>query len=925
MKKIFVSFLVLLLILQSIPQNISFVKAESLPETFEAMVFAEEIDGDISVYEEENGESEVLFTIKDDSEVLVLNWGQYFSFVEYSSQDKSETKQGYIENSRIVEKAEANEYRDARLFDLNNHDEEAKNEPSETEEIDGAEDPEVPPNNSQENLDKGEDLTVEEPEDNASSLEETDPIEMEESTPSENLDGESEVNQEEKEEVVEPKARMSTFAATVSQTLYGAALKSPTVIYDSANQSAKPLKNYVQGSILKYETYNNDWYRAVVSVNGKWRDGFIKKTDVENIQDKKTLRGVATTTTKIYSKASKNASVLRSYNTGSVLKYTTLTSNWYEATVYVNGKWQTGYIYKGDVESITSQPKTYQGVGLKSPTKVYQQVTTSSKTLKTYSQGSILKFQSFISGWYSATVYINGKATTGYIKSSDVSLPTTNPDTLHGVALKDSVNVYKSASRSSGSHKSYAKGTLLKFETFITGWYKATVYIGGKPQTGYIHASDVEIPVKNPATYQGVALKSSTPIYKMANVTSGTWKSYKIGSILKYESFINGWYKATVYVNGKKQTGYIAASHVENASQSSKDVRLYAVPDTLNVYTIASKSSSAIKKYKQGDLLKVYPFTSEWYRATVSVNGNWVTGYIHKDDLSTEKPGYLNLDLRKPAKLTVQEIKALFDRKGHGDSKLKDYAQEFINVQNKYGVNATYLVAHTILETGWGKQSNLFDYKNNLYGYGAYDVCPFTCGYYFDSVEDSISNVAYQVKSDYLTPNGKWYNGPDLIGMNVKYATDKDWQNKIARLMEDLQPYDAKYYSSTNVVTSNGPAPSGNWSRDIPAGKPYPSDVVKNMPAGTKATINTNANWRSFPYVNNNSNVIGTLKVSTEVIVLGYNTDVKSNGSYPYDTTWYRISVNGKQGWIYGDYLNFTNAKQAKVYTSSYDLLQQFK
>lgn len=77
--------------------------------------------------------------------------------------------------------------------------------------------------------------------------------------------------------------------------------------------------------------------------------------------------------------------------------------------------------------------------------------------------------------------------------------------------------------------------------------------------------------------------------------------------------------------------------------------------------------------------------------------------------------------------------------------------------------------------------------------------------------------------------------------------------------------------------------------------------------------------------MNNNSNVIGTLKVSTEVIVLGYNTDVKSNGSYPYDTTWYRISVNGKQGWIYGDYLNFTNAKQAKVYTSSYDLLQQFK
>ncbi|ASV68243.1 hypothetical protein CKF48_13460 [Cytobacillus kochii] len=628
--------------------------------------------------------------------------------------------------------------------------------------------------------------------------------------------------------------------------------------------------------------------------------------------------------TYVYESASQNAKSLKRYSQGSILYYEHYNSSWYRTGVYINGIKVESFIKKNDVETI-KENTLLTGIAKSNKTNVYEKAADGSKVIKSYSSGSFLQFRAFTSGWYLATVYVNGVAKKGYIRASDIEVGSTDETVISGIGVASPTKVYQKTSTGSKVLKSYNQGNTLMFKKFVTGWYQTNVYVNGKSQKGYINANDIRIPTENKVSHTGVGLKAPTKVYSNASNNSSALKEYSLGSILQYSTFIDGWYSTNVYVNGKKRAGFIKQEDVENSTSNPKLVSLYAVYDKVHVYTSASKSAKVIKSYNSGHLLKVNTFTSNWYRATVYVNGKKYTGYIHKDDLSTEKPGYLNLDLRKPAKLTVQEIKALFDRKGHGDSKLKDYAQEFINVQNKYGVNATYLVAHTILETGWGKQSNLFDYKNNLYGYGAYDVCPFTCGYYFDSVEDSISNVAYQVKSDYLTPNGKWYNGPDLIGMNVKYATDKDWQNKIARLMEDLQPYDAKYYSSTNVVTSNGPAPSGNWSRDIPAGKPYPSDVVKNMPAGTKATINTNANWRSFPYVNNNSNVIGTLKVSTEVIVLGYNTDVKTNGSYPYDTTWYRISVNGKQGWIYGDYLTFTNAKQAKVYTSSYDLLQQFK
>ncbi|CAM3981063.1 PA14 domain-containing protein [Mesobacillus zeae] len=262
---------------------------------------------------------------------------------------------------------------------------------------------------------------------------------------------------------------------------------------------------------------------------------------------------------------------------------------------------------------------------------------------------------------------------------------------------------------------------------------------------------------------------------------------------------------------------------------------------------------------------------------------------------------FIEVDLRKPSNITAQDIVNFFNVK-KPESPLKAYAQDFIDVQNKSGVNAQYLVAHAIWETGWGS-STLTKYKRNFFGYGAYDSCPFTCAYYFPTGYDSINYVAYQVKTDYLTPGGRYYNGPDLIGMNVKYATDPNWKNGIANLMEQIKPFDAAYYNKVPANTVKPPVPPV-YSRNIPAGSPVPSSIVINFPAGIKAVTTQSVNFRNLPYVSS-STYIAQIPSSTSIVVEGYNTDVRDS--------WYRANFLGKSGWVSGDYITIQNLVKVQV------------
>ncbi|MFD1706495.1 SH3 domain-containing protein [Siminovitchia sediminis] len=271
-----------------------------------------------------------------------------------------------------------------------------------------------------------------------------------------------------------------------------------------------------------------------------------------------------------------------------------------------------------------------EGVALKSPTNVYEKESRNSKVLKSYKTGTILKYTPSGTEWHSATVYINGKATSGYIYSGDVETSTISSDVLKGIALKSPTNVYQSASTSSKSLKSYSRGHILLYRIFTKDWYIASVYVNGKKRTGYISKADVETAFNQQEPLKGVASKSPTSVYKKGTIGSA-WKSYPAGSILQYKTFSPNWYEANVYVKGKKRTGYIHRSHVENIVSKQESISGIGLKSPTVVYSRASTDSTSLKTYPAGRKLIYKTFTSKWYEATVYVNGRARTGYIHVD------------------------------------------------------------------------------------------------------------------------------------------------------------------------------------------------------------------------------------------------------------------------------------------------------
>src|SRR5699024_4514475 len=154
-----------------------------------------------------------------------------------------------------------------------------------------------------------------------------------------------------------------------------------------------------------------------VIIKGKKVTGYIHKSDVENgVNSTKSLSGVAVNgNATIYSHATSNSKVLKSYAVGSTLKYREFSNDWYVTGVYINGKKVTGYLHKSEVDTLVNEKNSYTGVALKNETSVYTSLSTNSKSLKSYAIVSILKYSSHSDSCYSTSVIINGKLLPDYI------------------------------------------------------------------------------------------------------------------------------------------------------------------------------------------------------------------------------------------------------------------------------------------------------------------------------------------------------------------------------------------------------------------------------------------------------------------------------------------------------------------------------
>ncbi|PEZ04245.1 hypothetical protein CN326_16260 [Bacillus sp. AFS018417] len=240
---------------------------------------------------------------------------------------------------------------------------------------------------------------------------------------------------------------------------------------------------------------------------------------------------------------------------------------------------------------------------------------------------------------------------------------------------------------------------------------------------------------------------------------------------------------------------------------------------------------------------------------------------------------YETLDLRKPSKVTAQEIDNYMSRRTNGTSPLIGYGQAFIDAQNKYGVNALFLASHAILESGYGK--SLIAYrKHNLFGLRAEDSDPFGLASYFNTFNDSINYNASYVRAYYLEPGDWRYKGVTVKDINANYSTDTAWATKIANLMEEIHPYNRSEYDGVNILPKNNEPvmDSHQLPKDIP---------FTNYAANTKGQITkTTDEFRTEPYPYGN-NKKGTLQQGTTVDVLRKDPN-----------NWIEVRIGDQTGWV---------------------------
>ncbi|WP_431804130.1 SH3 domain-containing protein [Halobacillus andaensis] len=337
--------------------------------------------------------------------------------------------------------------------------------------------------------------------------------------------------------------------------------------------------------------------------------------------------------TTVFSDTSRSSDALKQYDQGHILRYREYNNNWYIATVYLNYQAHTGYIHKDDVENSLSSQESLEGRANNKVVSVYEDASTSSKALKSYGQGHILKYKTFSSNWYEATVYLNHEPHIGYIHKNHVETSVDNQEDLTGIALNNSTHVYSKASKNSEALKSYSNGTILQYKSYLGDWYEATVYLNHKPHTGYIHKDDVETGQSNGQKGSGVALLKPTRVYSDASTSSKVLKSFSPGAAINYKRYSNNWHTVEVTVNGNKENGYIHETHVEQPADSNNDHKGIGLQSPTHVYEAASTNSKPLKSYSQGKVLQYRDFSANWYEATVYLNHKAHTGYIHKSQV----------------------------------------------------------------------------------------------------------------------------------------------------------------------------------------------------------------------------------------------------------------------------------------------------
>ncbi|WP_051263195.1 S-layer homology domain-containing protein [Tuberibacillus calidus] len=332
------------------------------------------------------------------------------------------------------------------------------------------------------------------------------------------------------------------------------------------------------------------------------------------------------------------------------------------------------------------------------------------------------------------------------------------------------------------------------------GWYHVGTVVKGEIQDGarYSHFTDARnhatasnqvVTLNNKVVWMhsGIVRTSAMVTFGDTYVSSNTELKY-LGSDA---------YKVNIELNGNK--GSVDQSKVTLIPNGMIDGRsYYKVSGNTLYHYVYQPLSGQYAAYQYGyapgfmtEGVKYYSWDGHSFYTTWNATGKPVgTAYQYFDILPLKtKTSYTADQLNQFVK---DNIPSTYAKKLGGPGPLAKLGNAFIKAQNDYGVNAMYLLAHAIHESAWGS-SDIAQNKHNLFGLGAADSDPYNGAKQFATYEECIDYMGQFVKDNYLTP-GTWrYFGAMLgdknAGMNMKYASDPYWGQKIAGYMFQIDKY----------------------------------------------------------------------------------------------------------------------------------------
>ena len=279
-------------------------------------------------------------------------------------------------------------------------------------------------------------------------------------------------------------------------------------------------------------------------------------------------------------------------------------------------------------------------------------------------------------------------------------------------------------------------------------------------------------------------------------------KDYTFQSNGKWISDTAAYYKvkpitANVYSASGEKLSYISqGSIVAIDGAEAKDGRLPVKISGLSGYMnksdlVAVSSDSDFIPHYATDGNYLYHELSPYASIRVAPHSSSMAigkKYYSADGINFEnftvKNPFLFRDLRKPSNYTAEELDKVYSLMNIKGSRLAGKGAIFKEAEERYQINALYLIAHSALESSWGRSQIAKD-KNNFFGIAAYDTTPYDSAKSFDDVDKGILGAAKWIRENYID-NGRTYLGNKSSGMNVLYASDPYWGEKIASIMMSI-------------------------------------------------------------------------------------------------------------------------------------------